>query len=126
MEFKTARKRALGLGSAKEGVHHWWAQRVSALALVPLSVWFATSLMFLSSAGYGEWRAWVASSWNFAGMALFLIAVSYHAYLGLQVVLEDYLPDHGKKIFWLVTVQFLLWLAMALGLVSLLKIFIGI
>ncbi len=85
--------RARGLGSAKEGVAHWWAQRVTAVALVPLALWLAFSLARLSFADHAAVTAWIAQPLVAIALVLTLFATFYHAKLGLQVVIEDYV--HG-------------------------------
>ena len=85
--------RARGLGSAKDGVAHWWAQRVTAVALVPLILWLAFSLARLSFADHATVTGWIAHPWVAVILVLTLFATFYHAKLGLQVVIEDYV--HG-------------------------------
>jgi len=82
--------RALGLGSAKEGVEHWWLQRLTAVALVPLSVWFAAVVIRLLGADLDTVRAWIGHPLPAILLALLLIATFWHMALGLQVVIEDY------------------------------------
>lgn len=91
--LRSALGRARGLGSAKEGVSHWWAQRVTAVALVPLALWLAYSIARLSFAGHAAVTAWIAEPWVAIALVLTLFATFYHAKLGLQVVIEDYV--HG-------------------------------
>jgi len=93
-----------GLGSAKEGTHHWIAQRMTAVALVPLSLWFVASLICLVGADLAAVKAWIASPINAVLMILTLVAGFHHAQLGLQVVIEDYVHGHAAKIgaLWLV------------------------
>jgi succinate dehydrogenase / fumarate reductase, membrane anchor subunit len=86
--------RAVGLGSAKEGVGHWVAQRVTAIALVPLALWFATAVIELTGADFDAMQDWVGRPLPAIGLILLLIATFYHAALGLQVVIEDYV--HGE------------------------------
>jgi succinate dehydrogenase / fumarate reductase membrane anchor subunit len=85
--------RAIGLGSAKEGVEHWWRQRVTALALVPLTLWFVIAVIGLVGADHAVFVAWVGPMTT-VFIILLLIATFYHAALGLQVVIEDYV--HGE------------------------------
>jgi len=85
--------RARGLGAAKDGVAHWWAQRVTAVALVPLALWLAYSLARLSFTDHAAVTAWIAQPWVAIALVLTLFATFYHAKLGLQVVIEDYV--HG-------------------------------
>ena len=85
-------------GSAGSGVGHWWAQRFSAILLVPLTVWLVWSLSVLTGAGYAEAREWLQGPWN-AMMALLLVgATFYHARLGLQVVIEDYVHHRATEV----------------------------
>ena len=98
MQLRTPLSHTRGLGSAKEGLGHWTAQRLTAIANVALIVWFLISAMTLAGADYQETRAWLASPVS-AGLMLLLIASAfYHAKLGLQVVIEDYVHNGGLKI----------------------------
>ena len=96
--FRTELARVRGLGSAKEGVHHWWMQRVSAVALVPLTLWFVIALIAHTGADYVAARAWLGSPVTLGLMVLVIGATFYHAQLGLQVVIEDYIHHEGAKI----------------------------
>lgn len=88
--------RARGLGSAKEGVEHWWAERVSAVALLPLTIWFAASVMAVAGGDHAAFVAWLGSPLSSVCMVLLLIALFYHMALGLQVVIEDYIHSRAK------------------------------
>jgi len=88
---------ARGLGAAKDGVGHWWAQRVSALALVPLSLWLVASLVAMTGAGHAEVSAWLARPWVAVTLVLTLFATFYHLKLGLQVVVEDYVEGRVAR-----------------------------
>jgi len=88
--------RAIGLGSAKEGVGSWWAQRVSAVALVPLTLWFAASIIANSARDYATFIVWLRTPLTAVLMILLLIALFYHTALGLQVVIEDYVHSATK------------------------------
>ena len=94
--------RAAGLGSAKEGVAHWWAQRVTAVALIPLVLWVVISLVALTGADRSVVVAWLHAPFPAIVMALLLIAGFYHMCLGIQVVVEDYVHTEWVKIFALV------------------------
>ena len=80
----------LGRGNAGDGVAHWWAQRLSALALVPLTLWFLYGLIRLPLTDYVAVTIWIASAWNPVWLALLLAALCWHSRLGVQVVIEDY------------------------------------
>ena len=114
--------RVRGLGSAKEGVHHWWAQRVTAIALIPLSIWFVASIVFLTDVDYATAIQWLRSPITLGLMSLFLIALVYHAVLGLQVVVEDYIHAKPTKLILLLLIQFSGFALVAAGIVSMLLI----
>jgi succinate dehydrogenase / fumarate reductase membrane anchor subunit len=88
--FRSPLARALGLGSAKGGVRHWWAERTTAVTLVPLCLWFVASLVAHSGSDYAAFIAWIRSPLATTFMVLLLIAIFHHSALGLQVVIEDY------------------------------------
>jgi succinate dehydrogenase / fumarate reductase membrane anchor subunit len=88
---------ARGLGSAKEGVAHWWAQRVSAVALLFLVPWFVVTAVSLIGADHANARAFLAEPLNATLMLAFVLAVMWHARLGLQVVIEDYIHTRGWR-----------------------------
>jgi succinate dehydrogenase / fumarate reductase membrane anchor subunit len=113
--MRTPLGRVLGLGSAKEGVEHWWAQRLTAIALVPLSLWLVASVISLAGADYVTFTTWVASPLVAVLLILLVIATFYHAWLGVQVVVEDYVHNEAVKLAALVIVRFL---AFALGLAA--------
>jgi len=117
----TALHRAKGLGSAKSGVNHWWLQRVSAVALVPLFVWFVTAL--LVHAGSARTAAdWLAQPWVALPMILLLIALFQHMRLGLQVIIEDYVHVDRLKFALVVTVHGACYSLMVVGIFSVLMI----
>jgi succinate dehydrogenase / fumarate reductase membrane anchor subunit len=105
-QLRNPMKTARGLGSAKSGLHHWLAQRVSAVALAPLSVWFVWNATWLFGVDHGPARAFLAVPINAILMALFAVTLLYHSYLGLQVVVEDYVASEFKKLATLVLLQF--------------------
>ncbi|MDE8346998.1 MAG: succinate dehydrogenase, hydrophobic membrane anchor protein [Acidocella sp.] len=86
--------RARGLGAAKSGSHHWWAQRVTAMALLPLSLYFVVSILMLSGTSQPQMAAFMAAPWNAVLYLCLTAALFYHLSLGLQVVIEDYV--HGE------------------------------
>ena len=97
--------RAIGLGSAKEGVEHWWLQRITAVALVPLSLWFVIAIIRLVGADSDGVRDWVGNPLPAIMLVLLLIATFYHASLGLQVVIEDYVHAELTKLGLVVIVR---------------------
>jgi succinate dehydrogenase / fumarate reductase membrane anchor subunit len=98
--------RARGLGSAKEGVSHWWAQRLTALALIPLGLWFVASVVCLAGADHAAIAQWLSTPFTLGALALTIIAAFYHAVLGLQVVVEDYVHGHAAKLILIILIQF--------------------
>lgn len=99
--------RALGLGSAKDGTAHWWAQRVSAAALIPLTLWFVISLLRLPVLGYMPVRTWLSLPLSSLLAVLLVAVLTYHSYLGTIVVIEDYVHSAGTKLFALLLLRFL-------------------
>ncbi len=97
--------RVRGLGSAKDGTGHWWAQRLTALALIPLTVWFCGTVISFIGADYAAVAAWIASPVVSGLLILLIVATFYHAVLGLQVVIEDYVHSEGVKIALLLVVK---------------------
>jgi succinate dehydrogenase / fumarate reductase, membrane anchor subunit len=98
--------RARGLGSAKEGVQHWWVQRLTALALVPLSLWFVASMVSLTGADYDSVSAWIMHTHNAVFLILLVGVGFHHAQLGLQVVIEDYVHTEWRKLGLVLAVKF--------------------
>ena len=106
MNLRSPLGRARGLGSAKEGVKHWWHQRVTAIALVFLSTWFVISLLVLTGASYDEARSWLSNP-LVTGLCLMTIVFTfYHLKLGIQVVVEDYIHREWMKLGLLVFTDF--------------------
>ena len=115
MSLRTPLGEVRGLGSAKEGTHHWWHQRLTAIALIPLCVWFVISLIVFTGAGHAEVTAWMARPVTTGLLLLLIGATFYHLKLGLQVVIEDYVHTEWRKITALIAMAFG---CIALGLAS--------
>lgn len=116
--------RAAGLGSAKEGVEHWWRERVTAVALLPLTVWFIASLVTHSSGDYTAFVVWLKTPLATCMMILLLIALFYHAALGLQVIIEDYVHS-AIKISALILTRLTCFGLAATGVLAVLRIAFG-
>jgi len=113
--------RALELGSAKDGVKQWWVERVTAVALVPLTVWFVASIVVHTGNDYATLIAWLRTPIATILMVLLLIALFYHTALGLQVVIEDYIHS-GMKIPALLGMRFGCFALAAAGILAMLRI----
>ena len=111
-----------GLGSAKEGAAHWWAQRLTAIALVPLTFWFVASLAGLWGASHAEVVAWMRGPIAPVMLIALLVAGLHHFQLGMQVVIEDYVHTECTKIAGIVLVKFAAVALAAAGVFSVLKI----
>ena len=125
MSLRTPLARVRGLGSAKEGTAHWWAQRLTAIALVPLVLWFAVSVIVLAGADHATVAAWLRDPVAAVLMLLLVLAGFHHAQLGVQVVIEDYVHTEWLKLALVTGVRFA---AVALGIgaaFSVLKIALG-
>jgi succinate dehydrogenase / fumarate reductase membrane anchor subunit len=103
--YQTPLARARGLGSARQGPHHWWRQRVTSVALLPLTPWLAYSMAQMSHAEYAQVVAWIAAPWNTVLLLSFLFLAVYHGMLGVQVVLEDYVHSDWQKILAILIVK---------------------
>jgi succinate dehydrogenase / fumarate reductase membrane anchor subunit len=114
--------RARGLGSARAGSHHWWSQRLTALALVPLTVWFIFSVIHLSGATHQVVVAWLSSPLTMGLMLALIIATFHHLQLGVQVVIEDYVHDERAKLSAVLAVRALCILLALVCIVAVLKI----
>lgn len=125
MSLRSPLSRVLGLGSAKDGTAHWWAQRVSAVALVPLTLWFVFSLLSLPDFAYETVRTWL--SVPICGfLSVLLVAVlSYHSYLGTIVIIEDYVSSNGMKVLSLMLLRFSYVLAGGAAMFAIFRIVFG-
>ncbi len=115
MGFRTALGRARGHGSARGGTSHWWAQRLTSVALVPLSLWFVAGILGLVGAGHGAALAWIAAPVNAVLLVLMIFAVFHHGQLGLQVMIEDYVHSEWRKVALTIAIKFS---ALLLGLTA--------
>lgn len=123
--MRTMLGRVRGLGSAKSGFAHWWAQRMTALALVPLLLWFVISIISLVGADHAAVVAWAGHPVSAVLLIALIIAVFHHAQLGLAVVIEDYVHEEVTKIVVLTVVRGAAFLAGLVGVVSVLKLMVG-
>jgi succinate dehydrogenase / fumarate reductase, membrane anchor subunit len=115
----------IGLGSAKSGVHHWWVQRLTSVALVPLTIWFTVSLASLPALDHVTVVSWMAQSWTALLLVLLVLVATYHSQLGVRVVVEDYVHNTGLRTITLVTLTFLHAFLAVAGVFAILKVAFG-
>jgi len=114
--------RARGLGAAKSGAAQWWAQRVTAIALVPLTLWFVCAAVRLTGASHQEMLAWIGGPVPVVLFIALVLANFYHLALGLQVVVEDYVPGETARLVTLLVIKGVIVLLTLACLVSILKL----
>jgi len=125
MSLRSPLGTVLGMGSAKDGTGHWWAQRVSAVALIPLTLWFVFSLLTLPAFDYDTVHTWLSVPIS-GFLAVLLVAVlAYHSYLGTIVIVEDYVSAAGMKVLTLLVLRFLYVLCGGAGIFAILRVVFG-
>jgi succinate dehydrogenase / fumarate reductase membrane anchor subunit len=122
MKMETPISRVRGLGSARSGAHHWWLERLTSVATLLLVVWLLVSLLTLPDFAYGTIVEWLGSPLGAVPMLLLIVSTFWHAKLGLQVVVEDYVDDEGLKLFTITLVNFFIVALGATAFFSVLKI----
>jgi succinate dehydrogenase / fumarate reductase, membrane anchor subunit len=125
MSMRSPIGRVLGLGAAKEGVSHWWSQRVTSVALVLLGLWFVSSLLRMPTFQYEFVVAWIGMPLNAVLLLLLIGTLVYHSQLGVQVVVEDYVSHHGLKIATMLLLTFAHVAVAALAVFAVLRIAFG-
>jgi succinate dehydrogenase / fumarate reductase membrane anchor subunit len=125
VDMRSALGRVRGTGSTGEATAHFWAQRMTSLALIPLSIWFAYAAVSLVGADYATFKAWLGHHGNALLMVLFVVVLFHHAQLGLQVVIEDYVHAEGPKLASLIAVKFTAVLCAASSALATLKLAYG-
>lgn len=124
-DMKAPLAKVRGLGSAKNGTHHWWVHRLTALANIPLVIFVVVSLVGNASHGHAEWTAWLQQPLAAVLMVLFVANICYHLRLGLQIVIEDYIHTKSNKVAAMIAVSFSTILMAGLGIFSILKVAFG-
>ena len=125
MSLRAPLGRVLGLGSAKGGTDHWWGQRVSGVALVLLGLWFVGSIQGLASLEHTTVVAFIGNPLNTVLLSLLCLVVAYHSYLGIQVVIEDYVHSHGLKLVSLILSRFAHVFVAVMSIYAILRIGLG-
>ena len=122
MSLRTPLSKVLGRGSAGEGVGHWWMQRVTAVALLPLTVWFVVSILGQSLQSYDAMRGWIGQPWVAVLTTLLVFTLAWHSKLGVQVVVEDYVHGKGDKTTLLLLSTFVHVVAVVAGIYAILRL----
>lgn len=125
MSYRTPLSKALGLGAAGEGAAHWWMQRLTAVALIPLVLWFGFSVAMIGEMDYATITAWIGSPFISVLLILLIVAGIYHMQLGLKVIVEDYIHVQWMKLAGIILVDFACIVLMVAGILSVLKILLG-
>jgi succinate dehydrogenase / fumarate reductase membrane anchor subunit len=125
MSLRSPLGRVLGLGTAKDGTAHWWGQRVSGAALAILGLWFAVSLATMPGFSHAATIAFIGKPVNAVLLLLLSVTMAYHSYLGVQVVIEDYVHGHGLKVFSLILSRFAHVVLAVAAIFAILKLGIG-
>lgn len=125
MIFRSPLRRVTGLGAAKSGAEHWWVQRVSAVALVLLGLWFVAVVPRLVTLDHAGLVEWMLRPWNAVLLSLLVATAAYHSRLGVQVVVEDYVHHAGAKTAALLISNFLHVVAGVLGVFAVLRVAFG-
>ena len=123
--LRTPLKNVRGLGSAQTGVHHWWLQRVTAVALAPLSLWFLWLCAGLAHADYATVRAAIGQPVHAVLLVAFVVSLFWHGALGLQVVIEDYIHTRWQEVALQIAVRFGAFLAAVACLFAIARIALG-
>ncbi len=125
MSLVTPLNRVLGLGSAKDGIEHWWAQRLSAIALTMLGLWLVFAFIGLADLRYDTVVNWLQAPSSSILMILTLLTLGYHSQLGVQIVIEDYVHASGLKVSALILTTFVHFGIVVAGVFAVLKVALG-
>ena len=125
MSLRSPLSKAVGLGSAGHGFSHWWWQRVTAIALIPLCLWFVFSVVCLLGGSYAAAQGWLSSPINATVMLLFVLTALYHGQTGIQVVLEDYIHTKWLNLTVLLLMKFASVILAVFATISVLKVVLG-
>jgi succinate dehydrogenase / fumarate reductase membrane anchor subunit len=125
MSLRSPLGRVVGLGSAGSGYSHWFTQRVTAVAVAVLGLWLLVAIACLGALDYGTVTSWLARPTNAVLCGLFVFAAAQHTWLGLEVVIEDYVGNRLARLLMLVAAKFLFIIAAAVGVLAILRVATG-
>ena len=125
MSERSALGRVRGYGSAKEGVGHWWTQRLTSVALVVLGCWFVVSLLGLPDHDLATVCTWMRSWWRAPALVLFVLTCAWHSQLGMRVIIEDYVHEVGAKTLAIGVSSFAHIVIAAIGVIAVLRVALG-
>jgi succinate dehydrogenase / fumarate reductase membrane anchor subunit len=125
MSLRSPLGRVVGLGSARSGYGHWFTQRVTAVAVAVLGLWLLVAIARLGALDYGTVTSWLAQPTHAVLCALFVLATAQHTWLGLEVVIEDYVGNRLARLLMLVCAKFLFIIAAAVGVLAILRVATG-
>jgi len=125
MSLRSPLGRVLGLGTAKDGTAHWWGQRLSGIALVLLGLWFVVSVATMPGFSHGAAVAFIGKPFNAVLLMLLSVTMAYHSWLGVQVVIEDYVHSNGLRVASLIFSRFAHIFFAAVALFAILRLGIG-
>ena len=117
--------KVLGLGSAKSGVQHWWLQRITAIGLLPLTLWVVWAAVTMGGTEHAIVLAWMSSPINAALLLIWTVVMLYHAQLGIQVVVEDYVSVPAAAMFLHIATKFAVAVGIVISVLSILRIALG-
>jgi len=125
MSLRTPLAEVRGLGSARQGAHHWWMQRITAIMLIPLFILFVGAMVTIVTGSHADAVTLIRSPIVAGILLIFIAALFYHAVLGLQVVIEDYVSAEGTQLGAIVIMRFIMSLLAAISVVAVFKVAVG-
>jgi len=125
MNLRSPLSRVLGKGSARDGTSHWWGQRLSAVGLIILGLWFALSLLRLDSFSYQDVAGWIEQPLNSVLLILLCLTLAYHSNLGMRIIVEDYVHGASMKVVSLILNSFAHIFVLVAALFAIMKIALG-